>query len=92
MRAALWFLALFGIAVAIALFAGNNQGTVTIFWPGGGQRAIFFDTAGKPIGFDANQADGSAKAQLKSRRDADLNLISIGTERYEIPDVVVVGD
>lgn len=33
MRAALWFLALFGIAAAIALFAGNNQGTVTIFWP-----------------------------------------------------------
>ena len=33
MRAALWFLALFGIAVAIALFAGNNQGTITLFWP-----------------------------------------------------------
>jgi HemY protein len=33
MRATLWLLALFGIAVAIALFAGNNQGTVTIFWP-----------------------------------------------------------
>lgn len=33
MRAALWFLALFGIAVAVALFAGNNQGTVTVFWP-----------------------------------------------------------
>lgn len=33
MRAALWLLALFGIAVAIALFAGNNQGTVTLFWP-----------------------------------------------------------
>lgn len=33
MRAALWFLALFGIAVAIALFAGNNQGTITVFWP-----------------------------------------------------------
>ena len=33
MRAALWLLALFGVAVAIALFAGNNQGTVTIFWP-----------------------------------------------------------
>ncbi|MBC5768355.1 heme biosynthesis protein HemY [Ramlibacter albus] len=33
MRAALWLLALFAIAVAIALFAGNNQGTVTIFWP-----------------------------------------------------------
>ncbi len=33
MRAALWLLALFGTAVAIALFAGNNQGTVTLFWP-----------------------------------------------------------
>jgi HemY protein len=33
MRGALWFLALFGVAVALALFAGNNQGTVTLFWP-----------------------------------------------------------
>jgi len=33
MRAALWFLALFGIAVAVALFAGNNQAMVTVFWP-----------------------------------------------------------
>lgn len=33
MRAILWFLALFAIAVATALFAGNNQGTVTVFWP-----------------------------------------------------------
>lgn len=33
MRATLWFVALFGIAVAAALFAGNNQGTVTVFWP-----------------------------------------------------------
>ncbi|QEA14006.1 heme biosynthesis protein HemY [Comamonas flocculans] len=33
MRAALWFLALFGAAVAVAVFAGNNQGTVTVFWP-----------------------------------------------------------
>jgi HemY protein len=33
MRAALWLLALFAVAVAIALFAGNNQSTVTVFWP-----------------------------------------------------------
>lgn len=33
MRAALWLLALFGVAVAAALFAGNNQGSVTLFWP-----------------------------------------------------------
>lgn len=33
MRAALWLLGLFGVAVAVALFAGNNQGSVTLFWP-----------------------------------------------------------
>lgn len=33
MRAALWFVGLFAVAVAIALFAGNNQGTITLFWP-----------------------------------------------------------
>ena len=33
MRAALWLLALFAIAVAVALFAGTNQGTITVFWP-----------------------------------------------------------
>ncbi len=33
MRAALWLVALFGVAVAVALFAGNNQGVITVFWP-----------------------------------------------------------
>lgn len=32
MRAALWFVGLFALAVALALFAGNNQGVVTLFW------------------------------------------------------------
>ncbi len=32
MRTVLWFMALFGIAVASALFAGNNHSTVTVFW------------------------------------------------------------
>ena len=33
MRIALWLLALFGVAVATALFAGNNPGSITLFWP-----------------------------------------------------------
>ncbi|MBI2745982.1 MAG: heme biosynthesis protein HemY [Burkholderiales bacterium] len=33
MRVALWLTALFAIAVASALFAGNNQASVTLFWP-----------------------------------------------------------
>ena len=32
MRAALWLVALFAVAVATALLAGHNQGTVTLFW------------------------------------------------------------
>jgi HemY protein len=33
MRVIAWILALFGIAVGAALLAGNNQSTVTVFWP-----------------------------------------------------------
>lgn len=33
MRATIWLLILFGVAAAVALFAGNNQGSVTLFWP-----------------------------------------------------------
>jgi HemY protein len=33
MRALAWLLALFGLAVAVALLVGNNQGTVTLYWP-----------------------------------------------------------
>lgn len=33
MRVALWLTALFAIAVASALFAGNNLASVTLFWP-----------------------------------------------------------
>ena len=33
MRAAFWLLALFAIAAATALFAGNNQAVISIFWP-----------------------------------------------------------
>ena len=33
MRAALWLMGLFAVAVTSALFAGNDPGTVTLFWP-----------------------------------------------------------
>jgi HemY protein len=33
MRSALWFIALFGVASAVALFASSNGSTVTIYWP-----------------------------------------------------------
>ena len=33
MRIALWLLGLFALASALALFVGNNEGVVTLFWP-----------------------------------------------------------
>jgi len=33
MRSVLWLMGLFAVAAAVALFAGNNPGTVTLFWP-----------------------------------------------------------
>ena len=33
MRIALWLISLFAVAVAGALLAGSNNGTVTVFWP-----------------------------------------------------------
>lgn len=33
MRATLWLMGLFAVAVALALFAGNDPGTVTLYWP-----------------------------------------------------------
>jgi HemY protein len=33
MRVAIWLLTLFAVAVVVALFAGNNQGTVTVYLP-----------------------------------------------------------
>lgn len=33
MRTALWLLGLFAVAAAVALFAGNDPGTVTLYWP-----------------------------------------------------------
>lgn len=33
MRFALWLIGLFAVATALALFAGSDPGTVTLFWP-----------------------------------------------------------
>ncbi|MBT0571383.1 heme biosynthesis protein HemY [Curvibacter sp. CHRR-16] len=33
MRAAVWFLVLFAVAVSLAVLVGSNPGTVTVYWP-----------------------------------------------------------
>ncbi|WP_245600225.1 hypothetical protein [Sphingomonas jaspsi] len=59
-------------------------------WPKGGSRAIFFKD-GKLLGADTNEADGSARFEVKGERKADVTTVTIGPERYVIPDAFVTG-
>lgn len=68
--------------------AGGGYATVIVKRTDGRQRAIFF-RMGRAIGVDSSQADGYKK--FRSTKENDLHLIRIGTERYEIPDAVVLG-
>ena len=66
---------------------GNGSGMVTVTKPDGSTRTIYFET-GKATGYDMSQAD---PAEFSMRQEGDLNIISIGDERYEIPDAVISG-
>ncbi len=68
--------------------AGGGYATVVITRPDGRTRAIFF-RRGVAIGADTSQADNPGA--FSARRESDLTFISIGPERYEIPDAVVLG-
>lgn len=68
--------------------AGGGYATVVIDRPDGRTRAIFF-RMGIPIGADTSEADWG---DFSATREGDLNLVWVGGERYEIPDVVVLGD
>jgi len=68
--------------------AGGGYATVVIKRPTGQSRAIFF-RMGKPVGADTSQADGYLT--FRATKESDLHMIRIGTERYEIPDAVVLG-
>lgn len=64
---------------------GVGRAAVTIFMPGGTERVIRFDN-GVPSGSNAPTG-----AKLGFKRNADLFLISINAERYEVPEAVLNG-
>lgn len=66
---------------------GAGRATVVVTRPDGRNRAIFFDK-GKAVGYDESQAD---LAPFQATKQSDLNIVTIGSERYEIPDAVVFG-
>lgn len=67
---------------------GDGSGSITVFWPGGGNRVLFFERA-TPMAFDQSEADGDA--DMTVTKEADLFLVRIGDQRFEIPEAVIVG-
>lgn len=69
--------------------AGSGNGSVTIDWPDGGSRVIFFE-GGNPISFDQSQADQGLQ-MTSTIADNGMIIVMIGEERFEIPDSVIWG-
>jgi heat shock protein HslJ len=68
--------------------AGGGYATVVIKKPDGHTRAIFF-RMGRPIGTDVSEAEGHH--DFHATKDGGLHRISVGNERYEIPEAVIFG-
>jgi hypothetical protein len=67
---------------------GQGAADVTVFWPDGGTRVIFFER-GRPVRYDQSQADGDAR--LSSSNQGDLFQVRVGAQRFEIPEAVITG-
>lgn len=67
---------------------GNGNGTVTVFWPDGGDRLIIFQ-GGTPVASNVSESD--ANKPMKVERELDLIMLRIGSERFEIPQAVING-
>jgi hypothetical protein len=68
--------------------AGGGYATVVVTRPDGRSRAIFF-SMNLAIGADTSQTDGYP--EFRAVKEVDTHIITIGDERYEIPDAVTVG-
>jgi len=66
---------------------GDGNGMVTITKPDGRKRVVFFEK-GRAIGADVSEAD---PGEFSANREDDTTIVHIGSERYEIPNAVVMG-
>ncbi len=69
--------------------AGGGYATVVIERPSGRERMIYF-RMGRAIGASMSEVDRGGR--FRATKEADLNRIEIGEERYDVPDAVVLGD
>lgn len=68
---------------------GNGNGSITVFWPDGGNRVIFFEDE-TPMSYDQSQADGDAKMTV-GKSDNGIYTVRIGDQRFEIVDSIITG-
>lgn len=67
---------------------GGGNAIVTVMPPGADTRTIYFEN-GEPSGYRRSESDA---ASFEGHRQGRLFVVTIGPERYEIPDIVVFGD
>jgi uncharacterized protein YraI len=69
---------------AVSTRGSEGEATITVSWPDGGTRVIFFR--------DGRADESDSSDPLTYTREADLNMIRIGkSERFEIPDTLPFG-
>jgi hypothetical protein len=71
---------------------GKDISIIEIAWPDGGSRALFFNPDGSLLTANTAEADGSARYTPTAVRIGDTTVVTIGPERYEIPDAFLKGD
>jgi len=68
---------------------GDGTGFVSVSWPDGGSRVLFFEN-NTPHHYDESQADGGA--QMTVTRDArDDFVVFVGQSRFVIPEAFITG-
>jgi hypothetical protein len=67
---------------------GNGNGWITVFWPDGGNRVIFFED-NTPMRYDEAQADGGARMTVG--HEGGLYHVRIGNMRFEIIEAIMAG-
>lgn len=71
---------------------GADQISIDIKLPSSATRTLLFDGKGKFVTHASAQADGSAALRSSATREDDWTIVSVGAERYRIPDAFVLGD
>lgn len=66
----------------------GGNGRITVFWPDGGNRVIYYEDL-TPMSYDESQADGGAKMTVSQK--SGLFFVKIGEQRFEFPEAVMTG-